>query len=281
MIGFVGLGAMGSAMVARLRAAGHDPLVWNRTPRAVAGARVAGSVGELAATCAVVLSCVLDDDAVRSIALGEGGMAWVARPGQVFIEHATCSPEVTREVAQAYADRGARYLDAPVTGGVAGVEAGTLTAMVGGDADALARATPVLEAYCATVVPVGGTAAGVTLKLVNQMLVASHTACAAEAAAVLDRAGIGPDAAEEVLSSGFADSAMLRRHLRAAMTGGNPDRGTPIRLLDKDIRLASAATEVPLTMTPAAARVVRTALDAGLADADWAALRSGYDRPTS
>src|SRR4051794_29847192 len=136
-VGFVGLGAMGSRMAARLVDAGYDVIVHNRTRHREAdlvrrGARSAASPRALVPDVNIVVSCLLDDDAVREVYLGPAGMAAAARPGQVFIEHATFSPALAREIEAAVRVSGASFLDAPVSGGPEGASTGTLTAMVGG-----------------------------------------------------------------------------------------------------------------------------------------------------
>jgi 3-hydroxyisobutyrate dehydrogenase-like beta-hydroxyacid dehydrogenase len=175
------------------------------------GATAASSPAELAASTDIVVGCLLDDSAVDQVYRGEGGLIGSARPGQVFIEHATFSPALARDIESDLAKYDAAFLDAPVSGGPEGAAEGTLTVMVGGDQQRLAGAMNVLHAYSSRVVHVGPAGAGLDLKLVNQLLVSCHAAAAAEAAELLRRMGVPLDMASSVLNASWASSAMLRR----------------------------------------------------------------------
>jgi 3-hydroxyisobutyrate dehydrogenase-like beta-hydroxyacid dehydrogenase len=215
-VGFVGLGAMGSRMASRLVDAGYDVIVHNRTRGREAdlvqrGASSATTPCAVAAGADIVVGCLLDDDALRQVYLGEDGMVATARPDQIFVEHGTFSPALAREISAVLTARGACFVDAPVSGGPEGAAKGTLTAMVGGDDRHVAAATDVLRAYCAHLVHVGPPGAGLELKLINQLLVSSHAAAAAEAAVLIGRMEIPLDIAASVLNASWASSAMLSR----------------------------------------------------------------------
>jgi 3-hydroxyisobutyrate dehydrogenase-like beta-hydroxyacid dehydrogenase len=223
-VGFVGLGAMGSRMASRLVDAGYAVVVHNRTRRREVevvqrGATPASSRREVAARTDIVVGCLLDDDAIREVYLGEAGMAAAARPGQVFIEHATFSPALAREIAATLAARDAAFFDAPVSGGPEGATAGTLAAMVGGSDRHIAPATDVMRAYASHVVHVGPAGAGLELKLVNQLLVSCHAAAAAEAEELIRHMEIRLDVAASVLSASWASSAMLSRLFQRRQAG--------------------------------------------------------------
>jgi 3-hydroxyisobutyrate dehydrogenase-like beta-hydroxyacid dehydrogenase len=279
-VGFVGLGTMGRPMAGRLLAAGTPLVVQTRTEAhahepARAGAEVVATPAAVAARCDVVCSCLLDSDAVRHVYLGPAGLLGAARPGHLFVEHGTFDPAVARELAEAARGVGAAFLDAPVTGGPEGAAAGRLVAMVGGDADALARARPLLDAYSREVVHVGGSGAGLQLKLVNQHLVTCHVAAAAEAAALVVSAGIPPEAAERVLTSGWAASVMLARCLPRAL-GRAPETdgaaiGGLLEVQDLVAGLASAAG-LQLEVLDAGRRLLGAGVARGLAERDLAAL---------
>jgi 3-hydroxyisobutyrate dehydrogenase-like beta-hydroxyacid dehydrogenase len=231
-IGFVGLGAMGSRMASRLVDAGYDVIVHNRTPGPEAelvrrGAESVSSPRAVAAGADVVVGCLLDDDAVRQVYLGEAGIAHGARRGQMFIEHATFSPALARDIAMTLATNGGAFLDAPVSGGPEGATAGTLTAMVGGSGQYVAPAKDVMRAYASHIVHVGPTGAGLELKLVNQLLVSCHAAAAAEAAELIGRLEIPLDVAASVLNASWASSAMLSRLFeRRQDNAGTPSKAT-------------------------------------------------------
>jgi 3-hydroxyisobutyrate dehydrogenase-like beta-hydroxyacid dehydrogenase len=279
-VGFIGLGAMGRPMARRLLAAGAPLVVQTRTAAhahetARAGAEVVATPAAVAARCDVVCSCLLDSHAVRQVYLGPAGLLSAARPGQVLLEHGTFDPALARELGAAARSVGAAFLDAPVTGGPEGAAAGRLVTMVGGDPDALERARAVLDAYSHDVVHVGESGAGLQLKLVNQHLVTCHVAAAAEAAALVLRAGIPPETAERVLTSGWGASAMLARCLPRAL-GRVPETdgagiGGLLAVQELVAALASGAG-LQLDVLDASHRLLGAGVARGLAERDLAAL---------
>ncbi|MDX6198514.1 MAG: 2-hydroxy-3-oxopropionate reductase [Actinomycetota bacterium] len=215
-IGFIGLGAMGARMAARLLDVGFDLTVHNRTRARETdligrGATSASSPAELATRTDVVVGCLLDDGAIEQVYRGDDGLVSAARRGQVFIEHATFSPALAGDIERELAKRDAVFLDAPVSGGPEGAAAGTLAVMVGGNQQSLAAVVEVVQAYASRVVHIGPTGAGLELKLVNQLLVSCHAAAAAEAAELMRRMGMPLGVASAVLNASWANSAMLSR----------------------------------------------------------------------
>lgn len=224
-IGFIGLGAMGSRMATRLLDAGFDLTVHNRTRTRETeltwrGARRASSPAELALTSDVIIGCLLDDAAIDQVYRGEDGLIGAARAGQVFLEHATFSPVLARDIEVALAKHDAAFLDAPVSGGPEGAATGTLTVMVGGSQQTLLQVSDVLGAYATRVVHVGAPGTGLELKLVNQLLVSCHAAAAAEAAELMQRMSIPFDVAAAVLNASWASSAMLSRMFDRRLANG-------------------------------------------------------------
>ena len=219
-IGFVGSGLMGAGMVRNLAAAGHVVRLYARSPERAEGlpATLVGSPAEAAGDADLFASCVTDSPDVREVI---GAMLQAERPAPVVVEMSTIAPAVARELAEACAARGVAYLDCPVSGGRTGAAAGTLAFMCGGDADALARATPALDAmgdpekrfHCG---PVGQ---GLVAKLVNNMLVASITAATAEALGAGQRAGLDPALAREVVMRSTGDSWQLRNLFPRVLAG--------------------------------------------------------------
>lgn len=276
-IGFLGTGAMGSRMIGRLLAAGHELAVSNRTKANAADALAAGArwfhdPGQVAATADVVLSCLRDTGAVAAVL---GPLVDDARPSQVFVEHGTFAPETARDLAARAARRGAAFLDIPVTGGPEGARAGQLSGMAGGDEAAFASVHEILKAYCARLPYVGPAGAGLELKLINQLLVSVHLAAAGEAIALLENLGLELEAARQVLTSGWAGSAMLDRSLKHIIARNLTDTGATIeglyevqelvgRLLDRE------AQEAPVFA--ASRNSFGCAVAAGQAAADPAAL---------
>ncbi len=219
-IGFIGLGAMGGPMVRNLLRAGHDVLVWGRTPAKLepyleAGARLGESPEVLAAEADVVLGCLTDGPAIEEVYLGR--MLGEARAGQLFADHGTYAPQVAEKVAAAYAERGAWYLDAPVSGGPPGAEAGTLVCAVGGDAAGFEVLRPIAAAYTKKLAHMGASGRGLMLKLINNYHVSINLTAAAETALLIERLGLDPAESMEILFGGLADSACLRVELPKAL----------------------------------------------------------------
>jgi 3-hydroxyisobutyrate dehydrogenase-like beta-hydroxyacid dehydrogenase len=218
-IGFTGAGAMGAPMVRNLLAAGHEVTVWGRSPARLepllaAGATLADDLADVASQD-VVLGCLLDGAAIEEVYLG--GLLPHARPGQLFADHGTYAPQVAQRVAAAFAERGAYYLDAPVSGGPMGAEAGTLVCAVGGDAAGVDLLRPVAGAYTKRIAHLGGPGRGLALKLINNFLVSINFVAAAETAWLIERLGLEPESAQAILYGGLADGATLRQGLSKAL----------------------------------------------------------------
>ncbi|MEO0500485.1 MAG: NAD(P)-dependent oxidoreductase, partial [Pseudomonadota bacterium] len=173
-LAFLGLGVMGFPMAGHLVAAGHDVTVYNRTAAKAAawteayGGRSAPTPAAAAAGARIVLACVGRDEDLHAVTLGGDGAFGAMDAGTLFIDHTTVSARLARELAEAGAARGIGVLDAPVSGGQAGAEAGQLTVMAGGAADDFARAEPIIAAYARRIGHMGAAGAGQTTKMVNQ-----------------------------------------------------------------------------------------------------------------
>ncbi|HEV7228339.1 NAD(P)-dependent oxidoreductase [Brevundimonas sp.] len=238
-IGFVGLGVMGAPMAGHLLRAGHEVVGFNRSPeKAVrwaknAGGRVAASVGEAAASADLLILCVGNDDDVRATVTA--GLEATAA-GATVIDHTTTSAVVAREMAELAATGGRRFLDAPVSGGQAGAEAGKLSVMVGGDAAALERARPALEAYSKSIRHMGPAGAGQLTKMVNQICIAGVVQGLAEAVQFTERAGLDPEAVLGAISQGAAQSWQMDNRW-ATMSRGEFDFGFAVDWMRKDLGL--------------------------------------------
>ncbi len=275
-VGFVGLGKMGTPMVRRLLAAGFTVYGANRSPEIVEtlageGMVATADAGEVARKAEVIMTALPDEPSVELVT---GQLVDNARDGQVVIEHSTISPALARSAAQRLASKGARYLDAPVSGGPAGASAGKLTVMVGGDASLLEEVRPILSAFGDPIRRCGDLGAGQAIKLVNQLLVAIHTAAAAEAAAFGAKLGIEFETIGEVLGTSFGGSTMLARNLpRFASSDYTP--ATPVSLIRKDLTLIqdqAAEVGTPLSLGAIAGDLYNEATDQGLGGEDMAAL---------
>ncbi|CAI3808470.1 2-hydroxy-3-oxopropionate reductase [Pseudomonas sp. MM221] len=215
-LGFAGIGLMGLPMCQRLLAAGYPLTVWNRTPDkcaalVAAGARLANSPAELCQGSDMVLLCLADTAVVREVVFGEHGIAQGGRSGQLLIDFSSLEPTATREMAAELAVLcGMAWLDAPVSGGTPGAEAGTLAIMVGGEAADLERARPVLQVLGQRVTHMGAVGAGQVTKACNQMIVACNALVIAEVVALAEQSGVDATLIAEALAGGFADSRPLQ-----------------------------------------------------------------------
>ncbi|HEY7670704.1 MAG TPA: NAD(P)-dependent oxidoreductase [Gammaproteobacteria bacterium] len=206
-IGFVGLGAMGQVIVPRLLAAGHRVTGWNRSrERAQAlvklGMRSAESPAKVAAASEVTFSIVTDGAAVKTVALGENGVLAGMRPGSVYVDMGTIAPDVTREVAAAFAARGFAMLDAPLSGSPVTVEQGNASLMIGGDKLAFERVEPVLRAIGPKVTYIGASGQAATMKLAVNLLLMVEVIAFGEAVALAEKGGVAREIAlDAVLKS--------------------------------------------------------------------------------
>lgn len=258
-IAFIGLGVMGAPMARHLVAAGHDVVGVNRSPGpvaalAAAGGRGAATVAEAVRDADVVLTMLPDGPDVESVALGPDGIYARARPGTLHVDCSTIRPGTATELAQAARAAGLRAVDAPVSGGQAGAEQGTLSIMVGGDAEDVAAARRVLVAVGSTIAHVGASGAGQTVKAANQLMVAGHLELLAEALVFLRAHAVDVEAAVGVLGGGLAGSRVLE--LKAAeMLGGAFDPGFRIDLHHKDLGIVLAAARAAGVAIPLGAHV--------------------------
>jgi 3-hydroxyisobutyrate dehydrogenase-like beta-hydroxyacid dehydrogenase len=268
-------------MAANLLAKGFVLTVHNRhrereRPLAAAGARRAATPAAAAQDAAVLALCLSDDAAVAAVLLGEGGDSAVAglAPGTLVVDFSTIAPASSRAMAAALAERGVAYLDAPVTGGTEGARAGTLSVLVGGGADDLERARPVLEAVGRTITHLGPVGAGQEAKAVNQVLVAGSYAAVAEALALGQRLGLPMEEVRQALLGGAAGSWALE-HRGGSMLRGEFPLGFRVLLHRKDLAIALEAAAAGGLELPVARQVAAMEDDliaAGHGDEDVSAL---------
>lgn len=285
-IGFIGLGTMGAPMARRLLSGGYAVRVWARRPDAMAplvatGATAGTSAADVASVSDIVVTMVIDTGAVEDVILGERGVARGIRPHALVIDHSTIAPDGARRVAGELRARDVEMLDAPVSGGAAAAEAGTLAIMVGGAMEALERAAPVLGCYAKHIVHIGPNGAGQVAKACNQICTIVNQLGAAEAMLLAERAGVDPWKVKDALMGGFAASRML--DLQAPkMIARDFDGKVESRLHAKDIQIVlqlarSLGLEVPASA--AAADVLERLQQRGGARQDSAAVFSVLDRP--
>ena len=241
-VAFIGLGVMGYPMAGHLARAGHQVCVYNRTP-AKATQWVAEYAGSQAATpreaaqgAELVMTCVGNDEDLRSVVLGADGAFAGMAAGAVLVDHTTASADVARELASQAGALGLCFLDAPVSGGQAGAENGVLTIMVGGSKVAYAQAEPVLQAYARMIRLMGEAGSGQLTKMVNQICIAGLVQGLAEALHFAQRAGLDGESAMEVIGKGAAQSWQLdNRH--KTMLAGEFEFGFAVDWMRKDLSI--------------------------------------------
>ena len=282
-IGFVGLGAMGLPMAGHLVAAGHDVAVASRSrgpvDAAVAfGATDGGSPRGVAEASDVVVLCVPNSPEVVEVV---DAMLPVLAAGTTIVDCSTIDPEVERAQHARVAATGSHYLDAPLSGGTAGAQKGTLTLMVGGDAAVLAETEPALEPFAGLVVHVGGPGMGQVVKLCNNLIYAAQMTATAEATAMALTSGVDMGKLFEVLTHATGDCVAVRTRLPVpgvvpdspASNGWRPGFMTDLMAKDLDLAMAYAARRgVPVPTTAAARQLLTAASSAGYGREDFSAV---------
>jgi 3-hydroxyisobutyrate dehydrogenase len=264
-LGFIGIGLMGRPMTLRLLAAGHEVAVWNRSREKLApvvekGARAADSPAAVARASEIVMMCVTDQQAAGEVLFGAGGVAAGAKRGVVVVDFSSIAPAAARDYASRLESSGIGLVDAPVSGGVAGAEKGTLAIMAGGKAEHVERVRPVVMQLAARFTRMGDSGAGQMTKLCNQVIVGSLIAVIGEAVRLAEAAGVDAKMLPEALKGGFADSLPLQVFgARMASRTFEPLLGATSIML-KDLENAAAVAKekaVPLPMARTAAELYR------------------------
>jgi 3-hydroxyisobutyrate dehydrogenase-like beta-hydroxyacid dehydrogenase len=278
VIGFVGLGAMGAPLAARLLD-GHQVLGTNRTPGKAAALIKRGLIWrdtprEVASAADVVFSMVTDDAALDAITSGPDGILAGLRPGALYVDMSTVSPQASRELAARVHAAGATMIDAPVSGSVPVAENGGLSIMVGGPEAAFRAAEPLLRRLGSTITHVGGNGQGLLLKLAVNISLATQMLSFSEGLLLAERGGIDPAQAAGAMAASSIGSPMLQA--RAPLAVHPPEHAWfDMRLMHKDIRLALRAARdagVPLPSARAADRVLGEAETMGYGNRDIAEL---------
>ncbi|WP_256394863.1 2-hydroxy-3-oxopropionate reductase [Kocuria sp. TGY1127_2] len=244
-IAVIGLGIMGLPMAKNLVNAGHDVVGYNRSPEkaeklAQAGGAAADSVAKAVAGAEVVITMVPDSPDVQSVVEGDDGVFAHAAQGALWIDASTIRPDVAGYLAHAAREAGLRPLDAPVSGGEQGAVDGVLSIMVGGEETDFEAAQEVLNVVGKTIVHVGPSGSGQTVKAANQLIVAGNIELLAEAVVFLEAYGVDTDAALRVLGGGLAGSKVLDQKGQK-MLDRNFDPGFRLALHNKDMGIVTAA----------------------------------------
>jgi 2-hydroxy-3-oxopropionate reductase len=284
-IAFIGLGIMGSPMACHLARAGHTVIGYNRSPEKTAalvdaGGTAAESIEQAVKDADVVATMVPDSPDVENVLLADNGVYAHAQPGTLVIDFSSIRPDVTAELGRLGAERGLHVIDAPVSGGEPGAKNATLSIMVGGSDEDFARAKPILDVVGKTIVHVGPSGAGQTVKAANQLIVAGNIELLAEALTFVAAYGVDMPAAVEVLGGGLAGSAVLDQKA-PKMLERNFAPGFRIELHHKDLGIVSAAAREAGVIVPLGAVVTQlmaSAVANGEGGLDHSALLLGVER---
>jgi 3-hydroxyisobutyrate dehydrogenase len=278
-VALLGLGTMGAGMAGNLLKAGFPLAVYNRSRAkaeafAAQGARVAETPADAASGAGVILSMLADDGASRAVWLGSDGALAAAATGAVLVECSTVSPAWIAELAAAARARGLDLLDAPVTGSRTQAAGGQLSFLVGGSEEALATATPVLEAMSKEIVHLGPVGSGAVMKLVNNFLCGVQVASLAEGIAWLEGSGLDREKALDLLKRGAPGSPLLA-NISARMTSRDYGVNFYLKLMSKDLqyaRVAAAESGVDLTTAASARGLFEQAVVQGFGEQDMSAV---------
>ncbi|KJH83554.1 MULTISPECIES: 2-hydroxy-3-oxopropionate reductase [Pseudomonadaceae] len=283
-IGFIGTGIMGLPMAQNLQKAGHSLFLSEHHDSAPAALVEAGAVAlanpkEVAQEAEYIIIMVPDTPQVEDVLFRENGVAEGVGPNKLVIDMSSISPSATKQFAEKINATGARYLDAPVSGGEVGAKAATLSIMVGGSEESFARALPLFQAMGKNITLVGENGDGQTAKVANQIIVALNIQAVAEALLFAAKNGADPARVREALMGGFASSKILEVH-GERMVKGTFDPGFRISLHQKDLNLALAgARELGLNLpnTANAQQVFSTCAAIGGSGWDHSALIKGLE----
>ena len=278
-VGFVGLGVMGSRMVKRLLDAGQNVTGYNRTKSKAqwlidAGMKWAETPRAAAEAADVVISMVTNTEALQAIASGPDGVLAGLGSGKIYVDMSTVSPAASRELAAKVAAKGARMLDAPVSGSVSTLEEGKLSIMVGGDRAAFERASPILEKIGPKVTHVGGNGLAVSMKIATNLSLAVQMLAFSEGVLLAEKSGIKRETAVEVLLNSVIASPMVK--YRGPFVLKMPDEAWfDVNMMQKDLLLAlemGRELNVPLPTTSMTNEMLTAARGMGLEKKDFAAL---------
>jgi 3-hydroxyisobutyrate dehydrogenase len=285
-IGFIGTGTMGQPMLANLVKNGFAVLAFDVVPAALdaaasLGAERAGSVGETARNCEIVITMLPSSANVEAVYLGSGGIVESAGEGRLCVDMSTIDPGTSQRVAARLKERGLRFLDAPVSGGVGGAAAGTLAIMVGGDARDLAEARPALAAMGTNIIHVGAVGTGEVAKLCNNLISGAALVAVAEAFRIGEAFGVDAQVLTNVIAKS-SGSTWVMEHMHpvpgivgSAASSRQYAPGFMTDLMAKDLGLAVSAARdkrVPVIVAPAAQQLYRMASSHGLGREDFSAV---------
>ncbi|GAC1514591.1 MAG: NAD(P)-dependent oxidoreductase [Gemmatimonadaceae bacterium] len=255
-VAFIGLGSIGRPMAVHLARPPFTLVVWNRTASrstsfaAEQGVRAANSAADAARGATVVVTCLSTSSDVASLLDGDEGLLAGLDRGATLVDCTSGDPAGSQRIAARLAERGVAYIDAPVSGGVAGAVKGALTVMCGGDASAIERVRPVLDSFGSRVVHCGPVGAGAAVKAVNNALLAVHIWAAGEGLTTLAKMGISPKTALDVINTSSGRSNVSENLFTERVIGRRFPRTFRLALLDKDIGIAAQVAREQKVATP-------------------------------
>lgn len=245
-IGFVGLGAIGYPMARRVAEAGFTLAVWNRSAAKaeelarITSLRIASTPSDAARDAQLVITCLPTSDEVEQVTFGPNGLSSALTRGSILVDCTSGDPHASRSVAKRLAEQGVDFLDAPVSGGVVGAEAGKLTVMCGGDAAVMERARSVLQAFGAKIIHCGPTGAGHAIKALSNALLAIHLWSTGEVLVAAAKAGVAPSIALDVINGSAGRSNSSENLIPQRVLTRTFPATFRLALLDKDVRIAES-----------------------------------------
>ena len=278
-VGYIGLGLMGKSMARNILKAGYPVVVHNRSQGAVdelvaEGATPASTPAEVAAQVDVVFTNLPDTPDVELVVLGENGIIEGAKDGMIFVDNSTIKPGAARAIAAKLAEKGVQSLDAPVSGGDIGARDGTLTIMVGGDADALEKVMPVFQAMGKTITHVGDAGAGQVAKAANQIMVAAQMVAMGELLVFSKKAGVDPQKVVDAIKAGAAQCWSLDVK-PPRLFDGNRQPGFKAYMQAKDLNIVMESAReygIPLPLTAESTQLFNAMLQMDMAELDNSAV---------
>lgn len=280
VIGFIGLGAMGLPMAINLVKANYRVIGLNRSKGKEqqfieAGGEGGLSLQEIVKQADVLMTCLPFPEDVEKVILGDDGIVSNGRPEQVIIDFSTVSPTLNRKVYDKAQEKQMKFLDAPISGGNFGAEAGTLSIMVGGDKDVFDAMLPLFEILGENIYHVGECGSGSIVKLVNNLMVGFHSQAVAEALNLGEKMGVNSDVLFDILNASYAQSRVFERHYENFISKDEYTPGFAMKLLHKDLRIAGELADeqnIPLPIGKQLTSMLKKAVDSGHGDQDMSAL---------
>jgi 3-hydroxyisobutyrate dehydrogenase-like beta-hydroxyacid dehydrogenase len=272
-VAFLGLGIMGKPMAANLVKAGHDVTVWNRTPKHVEGATTATTPAEAARNAEVVWICVADTKAVEEVLFGNNGAAQSIQKGTIVIDSSTISPTASLNFAERLREKGADFIDAPVTGSKVGAENASLIFIVGGKEESIAKLQPLFSAMGKQVVHVGPNSHGLGAKLGMNLMIALIYEGFAEALVLVRKLGVDQQKLFSLINASMVKSGVVEYKI-PFVEKRDFSPNFPLRLMHKDIKLmldAGRETGVDLPGLQTVREIYEQSTAAGQEDLDYAA----------